>query len=274
MPASLPLPVRVLVKGSSSVSWVSWMGGPRTDFTFPRAIEEQLLADGHPCEVRCFSMPSEKASSMLRTWQQEVLGFSPDVIVIDYGHFECVHLFLPRWLERHVHSLKVRPRRLSAIYRRLLLRPAWKALAQLQAKLDSVLRMPAIGRRRARQVTAYYERYISQVQKLGSPLVFLFEFPPPNARFRAWFPGMTARIAIMNKAIAELVTRLDMPNVRYFPVLKLIDEHCDGDLEVAIPDGFHYTPELHRLIGATLAREIEEWAETQPHLSGERPPVF
>lgn len=267
MPPPLPLPVRVLVKGASNVNWVSWMGGPRTDFSFPRVIEEQLLAGGRPCDVQAITMTSQKADTILRTWQREILGFSPDVIVLGFGHFETVHLFLPRWLERHANSLKAKPRRLSAFYRAALLRPTWKLLARLQARLDTVVTTPAIGRRRARRVAADLERYIFQVQKVGRPLVFVTEFPPPSERFRSWFPGMTARMAIMNKTLADMVTRLDQPNVRYFPVLKLIDEHCDGNLEVAIPDGFHYTPEMHRIIGTLLAEQIAEWSDTQPHLA-------
>lgn len=32
-------------------------------------------------------------------------------------------------------------------------------------------------------------------------------------------------------------------------------------------DGFHFTPEFHRVIGTRLAEEIGEWADTQPHLA-------
>ena len=35
----------------------------------------------------------------------------------------------------------------------------------------------------------------------------------------------------------------DKPNVRYFPVHELVDKYCDSDIEVATPDGFHYTPD-------------------------------
>lgn len=267
MPTSLPLPVRVLVKGSSNVNWVSWVGGPRTDFTFPRVVEQQLLSDGRPCDVQAITMTSDQAKTTLRTWQREILGFSPDVIVLLFGHFEAVHLFLPRWLERHAHSLKARPRRLTTIYRQTVVKPLWKLLARVQSRLDTLPQRSIVGRRRARRVAADLERYISHVQKIGSPLVILFEFPAPNEKFRNWFPGMTERIELMNRAIEDMVTRIDKPHVRYFPVSGLIDKHCGGDLELAVPDGFHYTPEMHRAVGEELAGVIEEWADTQPHLA-------
>lgn len=187
MPTPLPLPVRVLVKGSSNVNWVSWMNGPRTDFAFPRVIEEKLLSEGRPCTVQTITMTSEQARTLLRTWQREILGFSPDVIILGHGHFEAVHLFLPRWLERHANSLKARPRRIPALYRKFFLRPVWKLLAQLQARVDSVVD-PNIRRSRPRKVAADMERYISQVQKVGSPLIFCLEFPRRHPDTRAGFP--------------------------------------------------------------------------------------
>lgn len=260
-----PLPVRVLVKGASTVNWVSWMGGPRTDFTFPRVIEAELAAAGRPSLVQSITMTSEKTHSILDTWQREVLNFSPDVIVLVYGHYETIHLFLPRWFERHANSLKGRPRRFAMAYRSRLLRPLWMALARLQAKLDSTID-PTVRRSRPRNVAADLERYITHVQKVGSPLVILFELLPPSARYRSWFPGMTARMAEMNTAISRMVTKVDLPNVTYFRVSELVAEHAGGDLEVATPDGFHYSPEMHREIGTALASQIDEWAATQPHL--------
>ena len=266
MSSPLPLPIRVLVKGSSTVNWTSWSGGPRTDFIFPRVIEERLLSDGRPCQVQTVTMMSGKTSKILQSWQQEVLGYSPDVIVLVYGHYEAVHLFLPRWLERHANSLKARPRRLETFYRQRILRPVWMMLARLQARLDTIVD-PTIRRRRPRLVAADLEAFISQVQTVGSPLVIVFELLPPAHRYRSWFPGMAARIDVMNRALSDMVTRVDKPNVRYFPVEPLVDKYCDGDIEVATPDGFHYTPAFHRVIGTQLADLIAEWSDTQPHLA-------
>jgi hypothetical protein len=77
---------------------------------------------------------------------------------------------------------------------------------------------------------------------------------------------MARRIEVMNEALADLVRRVDRPNVRYFRVSELVDKYADGDVDAATPDGFHYTPELHRQIGIALAHEIEDWASTQRHL--------
>jgi hypothetical protein len=265
MPDPLPIPIRVLVKGASTVGWLSEMSGPRTDFGFPRALEAALLQEGRPTELRTFSVPSERTKTAVRRWEREMIGFSPDVVVLVYGHYETIHLFLPWWLERHANSRTVPPRRWSALYRTHLLRPVWMFLARMQARADKKID-PTIRRGRPQRVVADLDKLISHTQELHSPLVFLFELLPPAERYQSWFPGMAARIEVMNAAIEELVKRLDRPNIRYFRVSELVQKYADGDMNVATPDGFHYTPHLHRMIGEHLAREVSEWADTQPHL--------
>ncbi len=260
------LPIRILVKGASTVNYVSWMGGPRQDFIFPRVIEEQLIAAARPVEMRTITMTSERTSTILGTWQAEVLGFSPDVVVLVYGHYETIHLFTPRWLEVHANSLRSRPRLLATAYRKYLLRPGWRALMQVQAKVDSIL-SPTLRRGRPRQVAADLERYIAHIQTVGSPLVYVFELLPPGTRYRTWFPGMARRIEVMNHTLKAMVDRIGRDNVRYFEVAGLVKERVDGDIDIAIPDGFHYSPQMHRVIGTALACEIDEWAQTQTHLT-------
>ncbi|MDN5894338.1 MAG: SGNH/GDSL hydrolase family protein [Nocardioides sp.] len=259
------LPLRVLVKGASTVNWSSPMGGPRSDFTFPRALEQQLLDDGRSCQVQTITMTSEKTSTILSTWQKEILGYSPDVIVLVYGHYETIHFFLPRWLERHANSLKVKRRPWTRLYREKVLRPVWMTLAKLQARLDAALD-PTTRRSRPRRVVADLEQYVEHVQQVGSPLIYCFELLPPTRRYQTWFPGMAPRMKVMNAAIEAMVARIGLPNVRWFRVAPIAHEVSGGDPEKATPDGFHYSPELHRAIGVALARDIEEWAGVQPHL--------
>jgi hypothetical protein len=265
MPSPLPNPIKVLVKGASTVGWLGEMGGPRTDFGFPRAMEEALLQSGRPVELRTISVPSERTKTAVRRWEREMIGFSPDVIVLVYGHYETIHLFLPWWLERHANSRVVPPRRWSALYRTRVLRPVWMSLAKLQAKLDTKLD-PTIRRGRPKNVVADLEKIIGHTQELHSPLVLLWQYNPPATRYRSWFPGMARRVEVMNAAIADMVERINLPNVRVFDAAELVNTVSAGDLDAATPDGFHYSPELHRKIGEELAREVADWADTQPHL--------
>ena len=102
----LPQPIRVLVKGASTVNWISYMGGPRSDFAYPRVLEATLLAAGRPAVVRDTSLAAEHPKSALAAWSTEVVPWSPDVVVLHYGHMECIHLLLPRVLQRYAQTLE------------------------------------------------------------------------------------------------------------------------------------------------------------------------
>lgn len=265
MPEPLPLPIRVLVKGPSTVNWTSWMSGPRTDFTFPRAMEAELLAAGRPAVVQAITQPSERTSTTLIDWQSEVLGWSPDVVVLWYGHQETIHMFLPKWLERHANSLRYRPRPWTKLYRKHFLKPLWMVLVRIQQVIDA--RVPQTWQTwRPRFVAADLELLITHLMKLQNPLVFVIEMPTPGSRGVKWFPGMPARVEVMNRALHEMVERIDKPNVRIFSIPELVDQYADGDIDIAAPDGFHYTPHMHAMIGKHLAEETMAWADTQPHL--------
>jgi len=257
MSGPLPLPLRVLVKGASTVHTVSWMGGPRSDFAYPRATEAALYAAGVPAEVRCTAMSSQRTKTGLATWEAETFSWSPDVVVLNYGHFETIHLFLPQRLERHVHHMGDRPGRFRTPYRTII-RKGWRLLARIQQQLDQ--RVPhTIFKHRPRRVANDLVRLVERTQMIGSPLVFVMELTTPGKSFRKWFPGMADRLEVMNGALADVVRRVDLPNVRYFPTNTVLAPLMAGGEEVN-PDGGHYTPEAHRMIGQELAARITEWA--------------
>jgi len=266
MPSPLPLPIRVLVKGASTALWTSFMGGPRSDMTFPRVIEAEVLRAGHPVEVRNTAVLGVKTVDGLRRWTDEAIAWSPDVVVMVYGHYETIHLFLPHRFERYVNRPKV-SRPFARAYRKLFLRSLWKLAAEFQAFIDE--RTPAVfWRRRIRRTAADIGDHIEAMRQLGSPLFILMELLPIAPAKAHWFPGMTARIHAMNEANRATAERLG-DDVRFVEVSPLVDTVAGGDLDRATPDGYHYTPELHRAVGERLAREILDWAAKQPHLAVE-----
>lgn len=261
----LPLPMRVLVKGASTVNWLSPMNGPRSDFAWPRVIEQVLLQAGQPAAVEVRAVASERATATLRSWEVQVASWSPDVVILYYGHAECIHYLLPRWLERHANSLRRRPGLARELYRRRLLRPTWMALAKLQRRVDRALPSTFFAHRPS-QVTAVLERYIGRTQEFGSPLVLVMEQTPPGRRFLDWFPGIGERLEVMNGALAEMVNRIDKPNVRFFRLDTLVHQFAPfGEIN---PDGGHFTPQFHRAVGEALGAELLAWAATQEHLKG------
>jgi hypothetical protein len=264
MPEPTKIPLRVLVKGASTVIYTSWMSGPRSDFAWPRAIEAELHAASWPADVRCTAVPAERTKHAIEHWHDEVLAWSPDVVVFHYGHMECVHLFLPRFLERHVNDLRARPFPIREAYRKYLLRPFWMFLAKLQMRADEALPQTLLSFR-PRRAAADLVRMIELTRTVASPLVLVPEIPPAGRPYEKWFPGMTPRIAVMNETFRETIRKLDDPDVRFVPLrdvwTPIVGE--DGD---PCPDGGHFTPEVHRAVGQKLADIVLEWAEKQPHL--------
>jgi lysophospholipase L1-like esterase len=264
MVACSPLPLRVLVKGASTVSWTSWMGGPRTDLTFPRAIEAHLLSHGQSAEVRNRAVLGAPTRSFLERWEEEVLQWSPDAIVVCAGHYETIHLFLPHWFERHVNHPDRRPGPVRSFYHRRILRGLWKLLTRVQSNVDA--RLPSVGllRRRLNRVARDLEGYISLSQQVGSPQFIILEVLPPAARQSGWFPGMTRRVELLNETMSALVDRIALPQVEYLKVSDVAARLYGDDLQLATPDGFHFTPELHRALGAELAGRILDRSRTHP----------
>jgi hypothetical protein len=260
----LPQPIRVLVKGASTVVWTSWMGGPRSDYTFARVIESELLAAGIPAEVRCTAVPAERVKVALKHWDEEILPWSPDVVVMHYGHMETIHKLLPHWFERHAHSLHKRTGRARAFYRKHVIRGVYMTSAHLQAAVDR--RLPPTSRLffNPERVAADLGHLIERIRSIQSPLVIALDTNPPSKNYQEWFPGMSARIEVMNEEIARVVEGFDHPDVRMFKVTELIRKQF-GDYDPS-PDGAHYTPEVYFAIGQALAAQIIAWRATQPHL--------
>jgi lysophospholipase L1-like esterase len=267
MTGPLPLPLRVLMKGGSTVHTVSYMGGPRSDFAYPRATEAELYAAGVPAEVRCTAMASQRTKEAFKTWEQETFSWSPDVVVLTYGYMEIIHLFLPQPLERHANSLAARPGLVRTPYRTAL-HKFWKLLARLQQRLDR--RLPRLFMRRRLRAASDMFQLVERIQMIGSPLVLIMELTPPGPPFRKWFPGLAERMDLTNEALRDVVRRTDLPNVRFFPTNTVLAPlMAVGEV---VPDGGHYTPEAHRVIAAALAEEILEWAR-QEGLVGEDLPT-
>jgi len=264
MPAPTHLPIRVLVKGASTTVYTSWMNGPRSDFAWPRVIEARLCAAGWANEVRTAATPAELTKAAFPTWPVEVLAWSPDVVILDYGRMECVHIFIPRWLERYANSLSIRPHPIRQAYRKRIVKPLWKWLAAVQGAVDKALPTTSTlwrVRRGERDIAGLIER----IRTVASPLVLIPEIPPFGRVYQKWFPGANPRVEIMNETLKALVHRLDDPNVRFVP-LAHIWAPVLAEGEDPCPDGGHFTPELHRRFGEGLAEVVLTWAPEQKHL--------
>jgi hypothetical protein len=265
MTEPIRMPVRVLVKGASDLIYTSGMGGPRSDFTWPRVIEAELLAAGWPADVRCPVRPGEMAKEMFPRWLDEVLAWSPDVVILDYGAMECVHLFLPRFLERYANSVTGRPQPIRQLYRSRVVKPLWKFAFRVQRTVDKRIPIDSkLSQWRMIRGIRDIDGLIKLTREVASPLILIPDMPPVGKPYLKWFPGADQRIRMANQRVQELVRQYDSPDVQFVPLNHLFDDLEEG--QYARPDGGHYTPEGHRRVGEEIGRVIVEWAEKQPHL--------
>lgn len=264
-----PSPLRVLVTGASTVVWTSWMSGPRSDHAFSRVLEDELRSRGREAEVRCVAILGSPTSTLFDQWEEQVLQWSPDVIVSYVGHYETIHLFLPHWYERFSNRPQARPGRWRTPVRNKVVRPAWKAAATLQMKVDG--KVPAgATRRRIEKAVETYEAYVALCQQVAQPAQIVLEVLHPAPRQQQWFPGMVGRIDQLNAGLRALVERLALPHVQFFAVSEVAQKLYGDDATAATPDGFHFTPDLHREIGRGLADRVMDWVDSQPEPAPEQ----
>jgi lysophospholipase L1-like esterase len=255
-------PLRVLVTGASTVLWTSWMSGPRTDYAFPRALEDELRLRGRAAEVRNVARLGVPVRELFCHWESDVLQWSPDVIVASIGHYETIHLLLPHWYERYSNRVDRRPGRLRTPWQAKVVRPAWKAAAIAQSKLDGSLLPADVRRARLQGVADHYAAYVALCQQVASPAQFVLEVLPPAPRQQAWFPGMVERVGLVNAALRATVQEIDLPHVQYVETSEIAQKLYGDDQTAATPDGFHFTPDLHREVGRALADRILDWADS------------
>lgn len=257
-----PVRLRGLVKGASSTVGVAPESGPRTSQTYAWWLEVVLASYGLPAEIRNAGVEAQRVQRALCNWDSEVQQWSPDVVVLNYGQYECMPGLLPVWLERHAvgwhhHNSPIRDR-----YRLDLLTPAWRKLVRYQMQVDKYVDSGPF-RASPKRTIAELSRLVDQIKTVGSPLVIVMDTWPLAGRWAHWFPGMPRRIEAMGKAIVDWVAGVDDPDVRLFRLSEIVKRH---DLEEALPDGVHFSAALHREVAEELAREIIPWAATQPHL--------
>lgn len=259
MSAPLEHPIRVAVLGSSLVVMTPDTPTEPGEYSFPRWIQNGLLDRGRPAELDNHGVAGELTRTAVRRWETRVMASAPDVLVYGYGYYECIHALLPRWLERHVNARTWRPGPARSLYRRTLLRPPWKLLAQAQRIADIFLQDRLFGRKQ-RRVIADYELMIrrSRTYVPGRPLVLVLTLLGPGGRASGWFPGMQARIDSMNLALEDMVRRIDDPDVRLVQVGELASRASDED---PVPDGMHYSAPVRRALGDRIADEVHAtWA--------------
>lgn len=262
--------IRVLVRGSSTVSWISDVQPGRVSHAYPRALESALRQDGWSADVRVSAPLAASSLHILRDADADVFDWDPDVIVLNTGHMENLHLLVPIPWARHVFTRTARPGRWRRFYRRQLMWPVYRVVTRVQARLEPAIGGRVFGRRRA-AVIAHVNRFITMATGNGHPLIIVMGLVPPTQTLPE-FPGLAARIEIMNEEFRAVVERRDDADIVWFDPSDVLA--TDGPpIEVALGDGLHYNADAHAAVGRRLAEVVEKWAAQQAHLAASPSPL-
>jgi hypothetical protein len=265
MGAATRPPIRILVRGSSTVSWIADVEPGRVAHAYPRELETAMHLDGWPTQVRVESPLAASSRHILRDADADIFAWDPDVIILNTGHMENLHLLLPIPFARHVFTRTARPGRWRQLYRRRVLWLVYSVATRIQARLEPALGSWIFGRRRT-AVLAHVNQYIDIATRNGHPLIIVMGFVPP-ATPPGPFPGVAARLELMNDAYRALVDHRAQPEVVWFDPAEALKQ--DGPpAELAIGDGIHFVPSAHVAVGRALAQVVEAWAEQEPGITG------
>lgn len=270
MDVSPRLPLRLLVKGDSSAVYVAPPTRARSDVDFSRWLEVLLPAGGQPVTVMNSAREGQRVHDAVCLWTTREHSWSPDVVVLKLGAYDCIHAFLPARLERHVHNRHEHPGRVRARYRSAVMRPVWRAAARAQRALDRP--DSRVTSHRAGKAAAELVHLIGRVHEVGSPLVLVIGCIEPGVFWREWFPGAAHRMGAFNDVMRSHVEHVSLPNVRFIDVADAVgQEMMSADPELGLaPDGIHFSGEAHRRIAEHVAGHVLEWAAQQPHLQAGR----
>jgi hypothetical protein len=229
--------LRAVVKGASSTVVVAPAGGSRTHQTYAWWLETLLEAAGLPSTVRNAGSEAQKITMALCNWEREIQQWAPDVVILNYGQYECMPGILPRWLQRqaagwHRHSGVLRDQ-----YRQRILEPVWQNLTRYQKRWYELLN-PGPFRTSPKRTVAELRRLVEVTRTVGTPLILVMDTWPLATRWQKWFPGMQERIVQLRGEVSAWLDEAGDSELRLFRLSEIVGRH---DVDEALPDGVHFS---------------------------------
>lgn len=245
------LPLRIAVLGNSmAIATRPWgHGGHQT--SYPRQLEQVLAERGIETYLVNFGRQATMIDDAVRRWEDTVHAFSPDVVVVHFGSFECIPKAVPRRLESYVNGWNYHGGRLARRGRAVVVK-AWPLARRWQRLVDTTL---GLYRMRPEQYAWELRHFISLTRGVGTPLVLVPDSHQMGGRYTFWIPRINGRLTRMAATIRDVVAEFD-DDVRLVDMNAIVD--AAGGPEV-LPDGVHFHAGLNRRLAEVLADEIEKW---------------
>ena len=249
---------RVAVLGNSVPILIVPPRPSREEGTFPERLQRLLDERGLDVEVRNESRLFDLLPNGWRRFQQQLIPWSPDVVVVNYGVIEMQPNVVPTWLNRHLTTETVGGKGPVAVYKRRVVPKVWPPVRELQRWSSG-----KVGTRTWRlppQRLGAELRRIVDVARKDLMLVLVNDVHAPGDRLRHFFPGIERRHAIVQEVLADTVDSFRDPDVRLVPVSQVSAKL--GEVE-GLPDGLHLTSAGHLGVAELQADENAPWLETR-----------
>lgn len=245
---------RVAVLGNSVPILVVPPRATREEGTFPERLQRLLDERGLDVEVRNDSRLFDVLPDGWRRFQQQVIPWAPDVLVVNYGVIEMQPNVVPTWLNRHLTTVTVGGKGPVALYKRRAVPKLWPPVRRFQRWSSA-----RVGTRTWRlppQRLGAELRRVVEVARQDRMLVLVNDVHAPGDRLRHFFPAIERRHAIVQEVLADVVDGFADPDVRLVPVSQVSAKL--GEVE-GLPDGLHLTSAGHLGVAELLADEIAPW---------------
>jgi lysophospholipase L1-like esterase len=249
-------PLSVLAFGNSVATLQMPGRADRAEGTYVEVLADLLAAQGVPAVPHLESRWFDFLHRAMREYETRVRVHAPDVVIVQFGLNEYQPWLAPVWLIRHLmvqNQAVVRP---AKAYRQWVAPRLWRVLRGYRRRTS-----PLVGLRTwqttPRRFGGQLRRLIRNVRLEARPLVLVLDIDRPGDLLEHFLPGVRVRHAVFQDTIAQVVAQAADPEVR----LVRVSEITAALGKEAMPDGMHYTPQTHRVIGEALAAEVVSWLE-------------
>jgi len=228
--------MRVLVLGNSVALYVRpHAPGARTYGQRLRPLLEQ--GGAAPAVVEIWAGNSLTVTDLAAV-EDRLLGFGPDVVVVNVGIVDCTPRILPQGLRRLYVRGASRWERLWLAGEARIRRPLVRVLGGAPAL------SPAGFRSRL-------QRLVQVARDEASAQVVCLGVPPTSARVAREVPGVEEQIRRFDDTIRDVCRLM---SAEYLDVGAAVSS---VGVEAALPDGIHFSAQGHARIAEELARLIE-----------------
>jgi len=215
---------------------------------YPVLLERSLVASGVPARCTVRARSRLLLADCLRDFEDQVLQHSPDVVILNFGHYEAFSGAVPQLLRRYAYEEFPR-QGVAALAVRRLLGPALRRAARAVQVVHGRALGASAGRRSAARFARDLALLLHGIEALAcDPTVVLVSLTHAGTRFERQMPGINERIDRLNEVLRTAAADHGRARVRYFDATEALagvrwrsddDVHLSADGHAVLAHRLH-----------------------------------